>query len=50
MKNYQGRLSKGFQMKNPLHMLIGCGLHMLLIFGLPHFGVGEEVTLAKVAV
>ena len=32
-------------MRNFLHMLIGCGLPMLLIFVLPLFGVGEGVTL-----
>ena len=32
-------------MKHFLHMLIGCGLPMLLIFVLPAFGVSEGVTL-----
>ena len=32
-------------MKHFLHMLIGCGLPMLLIFVLPLFGVSEGVTL-----
>ena len=32
-------------MKHFLHMLIGCGLPMLLIFVLPYFGVSEGVTL-----
>lgn len=33
-------------MKHFLHMLIGCGLPILLIFVLPLFGVTEGVTLA----
>ncbi len=32
-------------MKHFLHMLIGCGLPMILIFALPYFGVSEGVTL-----
>ncbi len=32
-------------MKHFLHMLIGCGLPMLLIFVLPLFGVSEGITL-----
>lgn len=32
-------------MKHLVHMLIGCGLPMLLIFILPHFGISEGVTL-----
>ena len=32
-------------MKHFLHMLIGCGLPMLLIFVLPLFSVSEGVTL-----
>ena len=32
-------------MKHFLHMLIGCGLPILLIFVLPLFGVSEGVTL-----
>ena len=32
-------------MKHFLHMLIGCGLPMLLIFVLPLFGVSEAITM-----
>lgn len=32
-------------MKHFLHMLIGCGLPMLLIFILPLFGVSDGITL-----
>ncbi len=32
-------------MKHFLHMLIGCGLPMLLVFVLPYFGVSGGVTL-----
>ncbi|MEZ6100657.1 MAG: hypothetical protein R3E01_16940 [Pirellulaceae bacterium] len=32
-------------MKHFLHMLIGCGLPMLLIFVLPLFGVSEGITM-----
>ncbi|QDV78417.1 hypothetical protein [Botrimarina mediterranea] len=32
-------------MKHFLHMLIGCGLPMLLIFVVPLFGVSERITL-----
>ena len=32
-------------MKYSLHMLIGCGLPILLIFVLPLFGISEGVTL-----
>lgn len=32
-------------MKHFLHMLVGCGLPILLIFALPLFGVSEGITL-----
>ncbi len=32
-------------MKQFLHILIGCGLPLLMISVLPYFGVGEGVTL-----
>ncbi|MBV07893.1 MAG: hypothetical protein CMN21_01595 [Rubinisphaera sp.] len=32
-------------MRHFLHMLIGCGLPMLMIFALPLFGVSEGITL-----
>lgn len=40
-----GAESESTRMKHFLHMLIGCGLPMLLIFVLPYFGVSEGVTL-----
>lgn len=33
-------------MKHFLHMLVGCGLPILLIFVLPLFGVSEGISLA----